>query len=1032
MRLADDRRARIPFALVGVLLLLGATGFSATLSTRGPMRTNQAVDTAMQRVSADVAPALRSAVIDAARSAALEPVTTPADTPAGQILDPSRPFRDALRIRIYLAARERLRTIQYRHRDVTATASLPDTPDAHSLDEAIRRVRIRGVENGTVLRVTIRNVTVAAHRDGEAIVAESTTRTLTVATPVLALHDRATRFERRLNRGPLAGPGFGRRLTARLYPVVWARAYAQYGGAPVANVLANRHVEVSANGAVLETQRAAFGRSDPDGRRGIKRAMYHLAAKDLLAPAGVHGNQWSRRVLPRPNARRKVGETGAAIQQFDVAESAPTPNRTFEVSVGRTSDRTLSEFLTGERGANLSTVLKRAYRVNASLRTATRHTHVEAKPRPESPGDEWSLNDVTVTTDVATSPTDGPSPKLRPDDHVFSTFGQQVAVNRTIRWRWKEGNSSRTTSGTWTNRYRVGVAVVGQYAPNASAPNATTSPKFRRGGPLDGPNLADTGEKARTLLVAKQGGRDDVAAALVADTLNRTSGVVHGTRPRHLRRWAYADVATLRDTVRNVSTNVSAGDAATMQANPAATLAARLRDRRSELLAAPHRYDGVATRARIAARAAYLDRTIRALDRRAAVARRTTDAFDAALGDRGFTSPDHLHGILDSRSDTDSGRRRSRVGGGGPAGGVRIVPDGDPAYLTLSSVDHDLVSAVPPTGSYHPMTARNVNLFTVPYGDAADTAAKAAFDRPNSVRLRTAGRALVTVDRTLAARDDEELRQRRDDLSDAIRAALRTVRRRSAVVLARETDLSRPERERVVRTAFERWDHPGRRALAASNGSLAADVATVAADRSDALGPVDTDRLETRLRIEMGRAAQSDAAAVSQSVTNRTAARGRQLARRTLTRALTARAANATQATKDRWVGDALGTVPAGLPVAPVPGYWYATVNVWTVRVRGAYARFTLHTDRGTPTTPGDLRYVRDGSHVTLDVDGDGDEERLGRDERISFRTRTAVAVAVPPKGNGVGDVDGNRDERSGGWPRPACTSWNPRECPSE
>jgi hypothetical protein len=67
---------------------------------------------------------------------------------------------------------------------------------------------------------------------------------------------------------------------------------------------------------------------------------------------------------------------------------------------------------------------------------------------------------------------------------------------------------------------------------------------------------------------------------------------------------------------------------------------------------------------------------------------------------------------------------------------------------------------------------------------------------------------------------------------------------------------------------------------------------------------------------------------------------------------------------------------------------------------------------------------------VRLDVDGDGRPERLGRDERVDFRTRTVVAVAVPPYRSGVGDVDGNADERAGTWPEPGCTSWEVDDCP--
>jgi hypothetical protein len=117
---------------------------------------------------------------------------------------------------------------------------------------------------------------------------------------------------------------------------------------------------------------------------------------------------------------------------------------------------------------------------------------------------------------------------------------------------------------------------------------------------------------------------------------------------------------------------------------------------------------------------------------------------------------------------------------------------------------------------------------------------------------------------------------------------------------------------------------------------------------------------------------------------------------------------------------------PAGLPIAPAPGYWYATVNAWTVSVRGAYARFALHTRRGPPGET--LRYVRDGSTVALDVDGDGETERLGHDERVGFAANTTVVVAVPAPGF-VGDRDGNADERSAGWPRPACLG-PPAGCP--
>jgi hypothetical protein len=99
---------------------------------------------------------------------------------------------------------------------------------------------------------------------------------------------------------------------------------------------------------------------------------------------------------------------------------------------------------------------------------------------------------------------------------------------------------------------------------------------------------------------------------------------------------------------------------------------------------------------------------------------------------------------------------------------------------------------------------------------------------------------------------------------------------------------------------------------------------------------------------------------------------------------------------------------------------WVTTVNYWSVQVRGEYTRFVVSVPRGTPDTPGGrFRYVRESGSVGLDIDEDGQPERLGRTASVSFRTHTSVAIAVPPGMRGVGDVDGVMNEQSPGWPRP-------------
>ena len=124
----------------------------------------------------------------------------------------------------------------------------------------------------------------------------------------------------------------------------------------------------------------------------------------------------------------------------------------------------------------------------------------------------------------------------------------------------------------------------------------------------------------------------------------------------------------------------------------------------------------------------------------------------------------------------------------------------------------------------------------------------------------------------------------------------------------------------------------------------------------------------------------------------------------------------------EKWSLKPARTVGAGLPVAPVPGYWVTTVNAWRVQVRGEYPRFALRADVGTPGER--FAYVRSEGDVTVDVGGE--TVQLGETEPVAFETETVVAVAVPAGPPGVGDVDGVRDERSEGWPCPGAIGESP------
>ncbi|WP_049917165.1 DUF7286 family protein [Halogeometricum pallidum] len=1028
MRLADDERARVPFALVGVLLLVGSSTFAASLASPNAGVVDDSVDVAMDRADAETTAALRVAVREAARAAAADPVTTPANTTVGRALGRNRTFRNYLRLRIALSAREAVSTVEHRRGSAVARALLQPVP-AVGLEPALRNVSVARADGGRSLTVVVRNVSLVAARDGRVVAERTVSRRVTVRVPVLALHDRTAEFQRRLNRSPVYAPGLKRRATAGLLAVAEARGLAQHAGAPVDNVLANRHVELSTNAGVLAAQRASFGRTDPDAARGVRAATLRTGLSDAFSTSA--GGEATERIV------------GAAPPPNPSPPSSPLSTQTFSASVDGTADDAFLAVLgDGNEGGDgspgdaptLGRVLRDGYAADLTVVSAVTDADEGRKPAPNAPGAPdgsgeaggWTLVDEDVDTDTSVFVLeDAAPPAVGIGERAFETTARRVVARHTVSRTWVRNGTQRTTTGRWTDDYRVRVAVVASLR-SLPGPDRPVTPLFERGGALSGPNLAAVPRLASAEL-ADSGGADAVARrtaldvggdgdedALVASTTHV------GDRPDSLREWVYTDVARLRERVRNVSVEVTARDAATGHANAAADLAAAVRARRAELVDAPTEYDGVADRARAAAREAYVDRVLAALDERAAAAGGRNDRLREALASRGV-DPDAVRAVLASSAVEDD-RAVSADAATAAADADAFVPDGDPAYLSLSSVDGAAVDGVADDAAYTPLGAQNTNLFTLPYGDLADAVAGAVFGG-DRVSLRTAGRALVAADRTLAVRPDSTLRDRRNALAEEVDRSLVAVRLRAAIAVRRETTLTREESADAVDAALARWEGPGARAVAASNGSLAAAVASEAGVESDA----GRDRLATALRVELREATTAPGVRVSEAAVNGTASRTRTLAAELATEAASRGADRLT----DRVLNGTLGSVPAGLPLSPTLNPWVATTNLWVIEARGAYARFAVSAGGGAvPTT-----YVRDGSVVRVDVDGDGSREVVGSNERIGFEVRTVAVAVVPPAGSGVGDIGGDAVEASPAWsgaaPGPRCDTPTGR-CPPE
>ena len=1020
-RLADDERGRVPFALLGVVLLLGSTAYGASLATRGPVASDRAVETTLERATTTLRPTVRSAASDAFRRAAGRPVTTPSDTEFGAVVSSETPFRDVLRIRVYVSvaralddrrlaeridgtSAERTRGVDGAGGRTTVTASLPEVDDADDLRAARRSVGIERFANDTGARVTVRNVTLTVERAGSVVARERRNVTVDVGVPTLALHERTERFQRRLDRGPLAGPGAGRFATAELTLYAWARGYRQWGGEPIANVVGTRHVAAAVNSAVLREQRLAFDSVDPAGKRAMAVALARTVARDYAAPRGSEATARTAELLSAAAAREAVDARPVSATRRDAVGDDPRSG-TVTVGVNGSADEALVEVL-GDDG--LGDVTRDGYRTEARLDVSVETIESARRPRLRPPAANWSLVDRERSRTVRVT-----GGECR--DGRFTDCRRSVVVGyaETRRWRAPDAGDdaprTRTRTVEWTRRYRVEIRMTATHAPQLPAPNRTVEPLYRRGGALDGPNLADVPAAVRERLVTSAGGVDALARTAATDGGFSRTAVVHGRRPDALRSAVAADLAGLRERVRRVSVDVSRRAVAGGDAVPAATLAATLRERRATLLDAPATYDGVAERTVVAARLAYLRELDRVLGQRAAA----TERVRSDGGPFG-SQPAGRRAAVGLDADPESPRYSG--------GTSEFQPRGTPAYLTVSPLTVTR-GGNRSTATYHPLVTRNVNVAAVPYGDATDAVVDAVFGGGRRVGPGTAGRTLdattdaIRTQRTLDGATNASLRHRRDRLRDRLNRTLGRYRRGALSVLAARTDLSRSDRRGAVREAFSRWPTTADRATAAADGTLADAVAERAVARSgqSANGPL----LASRLRVAFRELASSDAGRVPATPVSEAAAESRRAGRQLLRETATEAAGRASKRVVERVVGRSLSRLPAGVPLAPPYG-WYATVNGWTVSVRGEYRTFAVGARYGAPDGAGGVvRYVRDGGPVAFDVDDDGDADRIGRSERVGFDFETAIVVVVPAGGTGVGDVGGDVDERSDGWPCP-------------
>lgn len=304
--IADDDRARIPFAIVGVLLLLSSVTFVTVLSTRPDPDVNTDVSVVVDRTVSAAEGSLRRAATSAMRKAAANPMTVADNTPYGvavaggppTLADSRRVFRRYVKLRVYRTARQRFDQIgQDVHGGPSTEVSLPPLDSPAAVQNAINSVTLHvggdGLEQygdpygynlsyGKV-NVTIEGVQIDASKPGGSGPIVTQPISATVGSPLFQLHNRTEAYDRRLNTNFSEGDnyyGLGRVLGGRLYSLGYTRAYAQNQGEPVRHVFADRHVETMANDAIFAIQRRVFGNEDRHGNETLTRAYGCMLAKD--------------------------------------------------------------------------------------------------------------------------------------------------------------------------------------------------------------------------------------------------------------------------------------------------------------------------------------------------------------------------------------------------------------------------------------------------------------------------------------------------------------------------------------------------------------------------------------------------------------------------------------------------------------------------------------------------------------------------------------------------------------------------------
>jgi len=1091
--LAEDDRARIPFALIGVLLLVTSATFVGVLESRPEPTVDADPSLAMDRTAAASQTVLRDAVDRATDDAARQPVTD-ANTadPWGAAIDaddPDETFERYLRLRLYLEVERHLPEAGQEIRDeTTSSVSVPPLESSQaSAEEAVNRVNLEvGHESGTnvapgLLRVTVEDVTITVERDGEVLGERTQDLTVTVATTVFELHERTAEYERQLDMGFFEADdheGLGRHFATRMYPLSWARGYAQYGGAPIPEVVANRHVEVLANDAVFTTQKSVFGTADPRNERVMMNAWGCLAAKDAdelysgtydRGPDVVDAEELCDGLefiygdadgdLPPPP------DTG------DVLEGTPGMDETETIEVNELADLAFAETLAD---GDVESVVADLHEVDVSADVGqARDDHDEPTVHPPAEtyrdADNWTDPQVTESETTSTVRVDHreytPDASSRTTD--YHAFDVRVVNEHYEEHIWFYGGNrtetglpeTATADATATSEFTVEITLSGTHPRGDVNENGIDHGYSSTGWPhfyqhddyASVPDAAleelldlDPDDDLEAALEARVSDPADVeSASELEDELDVTASATVDADPETdliLKEIAH-DLTTLREEVSDVDHEFERHGV--IQGAPFEDLQGKVDDEsRYVYEGSPGAtYDSAADKARVEARAIYLETLLDRLEEVADAHADVQDGLEDELGDEIDATDDALADMTAFAQDAlvdDITEHEGDLEGSPLLEDVTFTPSGSPTYLTLEVVERE---EVPAAGDeeHAPMAAKNDNWFAVPYtevaGDLLSEVLSVLEDDEQVVTLRTAGELLQSAELVDEVTGEEVLDTERTNLHTELEDELNNVAGKAAAEVdgADQLDVDEDElKEILIEEAFPELGSTDQQAIRLGDGEGAEQVRKVVIEELDppdetpyeddevwkehVASVVKYELMETLDEGVLEDVEEKVIDEINNQIRKELEERSEEIIRERLEEQK-----ERVEELEEEWLTNEDGEftpnrVPSGLPITPVPGYWIATANVWDVEVEGEYARFELQASSGTPSSVGGTTYVRDGDSVQLES-SDGRTHTVGKSEPITFSSRTMVLVVVPPGGVGVGDRTDERIECSETWP---------------